>query len=116
MNLGNTYSIPLYIFFHPDCTVGIGIAPIQRVCARGLYGQPMPTAGREFHPALKIYMKLVTAYHRTQPLSIQATYGRINQAGVDGVVLGDVAWGILKLRMLPLAEVSVTSPPMTWFL
>ena len=74
------------------------------------------TAGREFHPALKIYMKLVTAYHRMLPLSIQATYGRINQVGVEGVVLGVVVWGILKLRMLPLAEVSVTSPPMIWFL
>ena len=24
-------------FFHPDCTVGIGITPILRLCARGLY-------------------------------------------------------------------------------
>lgn len=24
------------IFFHPDYTVGIGIAPIQHLCARGL--------------------------------------------------------------------------------
>ena len=78
------------------------------------------TAGREFHPALKIHMKLVTAYHRTLPLSTQAFYGKMNQVGevgaVDGSVLGVVGWGILKLRMLPLADVSVTSPPMIWFL
>ncbi len=35
------------IFFHPDYTVGIGIAPIQRELADF-------TAGRELHPALKI--------------------------------------------------------------
>jgi hypothetical protein len=94
----------LPFFFHPDFTVGIGIAPIQRRSARGLSGnlcersrrrsngpfaatlqfeilkytkyfcgfksrlaaknlvirltivfQNLPTAGREFHPALKIY-------------------------------------------------------------
>ncbi len=35
------------IFFHPDCTVGMGIAPIQPKLADF-------TAGRELHPALKI--------------------------------------------------------------
>ena len=38
------------IFFHPDCTVGIGIAPIQR------YALADFTAGRELHPALKMYV------------------------------------------------------------
>ena len=36
-------------FFHPDFTVGIGIAPILRVATLADC-----TAGREFHPALKI--------------------------------------------------------------
>ena len=34
------------LFFHPDCTVGIGISPIQLALADF-------TAGRELHPALK---------------------------------------------------------------
>ena len=38
-----------YIFFHPDYTVGIGVAPIQRNALADF------TAGRELHPALKIY-------------------------------------------------------------
>ncbi len=47
-----------HAFFHPDCTVGFGIAPNLRRSARGLYRQsgisPCPcTANREFHPALK---------------------------------------------------------------
>ena len=42
------------LFFHPDFTVGIGITPILRQSARGL-SDNMPTAGREFHPALKMY-------------------------------------------------------------
>lgn len=35
-------------FFHPDFTVGIGIAPIQLALADF-------TAGRELHPALKTF-------------------------------------------------------------
>ena len=35
------------IFFHPDCTVGTGITPVQLALADF-------TAGREFRPALKI--------------------------------------------------------------
>ena len=35
-------------FFHPDSTVGTGIKPVQLALADF-------TAGREFHPALKIY-------------------------------------------------------------
>jgi hypothetical protein len=37
------------IFFHPDCTVGSGIAPDRPEGSRTF------TAGRELHPALKIY-------------------------------------------------------------
>ena len=36
------------IFFHPDCTVGSGISPDHASRLAGF------TAGREFHPALKI--------------------------------------------------------------
>ena len=45
------------IFFHPDCTVGIGVSPIQRWRARGLgksWIKASFTAGGEFRPALKI--------------------------------------------------------------
>ena len=34
------------VFFHPDCTVGTGISPVQLALADF-------TAGRELHPALK---------------------------------------------------------------
>ena len=37
------------IFFHPDCTVGFGIAPNHALRLVGC------TTGREFHPALKMY-------------------------------------------------------------
>mgnify|MGYP001700337119 CR=1 FL=1 len=40
---------PKKIFFHPDCTVGTGITPVQLSLADF-------TAGREFHPALKIFI------------------------------------------------------------
>ena len=39
---------PAAIFFHPDCTVGTGITPVQ--LARADF-----TAGRDSHPALKTY-------------------------------------------------------------
>ena len=41
------------IFFHPDCTVGAGISPARRCVQRSRTCQRL-TAGREFHPALKI--------------------------------------------------------------
>ena len=37
-----------YIFFHPDCTVGFGIAPNHTLRLVGF------TTGRDLHPALKI--------------------------------------------------------------
>ena len=37
------------IFFHPDYTVGTGITPVHAKWLADF------TAGREFHPALKIY-------------------------------------------------------------
>ena len=43
------------IFFHPDYTVGTGITPVQLTLADF-------TAGRELHPALKIYMIFVIQY------------------------------------------------------
>ena len=38
----------VYIFFHPDYTVGTGITPVQLTLADY-------TAGRESHPALKMF-------------------------------------------------------------
>ena len=38
-----------FIFFHPDCTVGFGVAPNHALRLVGF------TTGRDLHPALKIY-------------------------------------------------------------
>lgn len=46
-----------HIFFHPDYTVGYGIAPYQPPV--GLAGS---TAGGESHPALKIFYLLPAHY------------------------------------------------------
>ena len=46
-----------HIFFHPDFTVGIGIAPIHTLKRLADY-----TAGREFHPALKTRLFSCSAY------------------------------------------------------
>ena len=40
----------LTVFFHPDCTVGSGIAPDRKGFASSVADS---TAGRELHPALK---------------------------------------------------------------
>ena len=40
------------IFFHPDCTVGFGIAPNHALRLVGC------TTGGELHPALKILIQL----------------------------------------------------------
>ena len=73
------------------------------------------TAGGEFHPALKIlYEHGYNITDRTVVVKWQILwYDQVEAVGcVDGVSL----LGILKLWMTPLAAVSVTSPPMTWFL
>lgn len=55
----------LGIFFHPDCTVGFGITPNLLTASRDALARSRAhcaklnhllqfTAGREFHPALKI--------------------------------------------------------------
>ena len=49
------------IFFHPDCTVGTGIKPVQL----SLAGY---TAGGEFRPALKIVMDFSTKIAETAPV------------------------------------------------
>jgi hypothetical protein len=46
-----------HIFFHPDFTVGIGIAPIH-----ALSRSRTVTAGREFHPAPKTIIQLREYY------------------------------------------------------
>ena len=43
------------IFFHPDCTVGPGFAPDRALRLADL-GFAAYTAGREFHPALKMVL------------------------------------------------------------
>ena len=40
------------IFFHPDCTVGLGISPNHALRLVGY------TTGGELHPALKILIQL----------------------------------------------------------
>ena len=60
------------IFFHPDYTVGPGVAPGQRMPK----GQPVAdyTASGDLHPALKTKNSVVlrkqytTAQHKMQPL------------------------------------------------
>ena len=46
------------IFFHPDCTVGPGISPDHASRLAGF------TAGRELHPALKIFLSIIVLYSR----------------------------------------------------
>jgi hypothetical protein len=66
----NTAKFFHHIFFHPDFTVGFGIAPnpvlafAARPCACALADY---TAGREFHPALKTSSlnSVVNQYHST---------------------------------------------------
>ena len=43
------HAVSYKIFFHPDCTVGTGITPVQLALADF-------TAGRELRPALKIHI------------------------------------------------------------
>jgi hypothetical protein len=58
------------IFYHPDYTVGLGVAPSQSPCcqsAQRVAGFAFPllmqgiafTAGQEFHPAPKILIPLI---------------------------------------------------------
>lgn len=101
-------------FFHPDYTVGPGIAPGRRLAAFADY-----TAGGEFRPALKILFSLPTAYHGQPFLSRGTGCGKMRMdkmpqdaasvAVVPAVVLGTVpdvtlgvvspAEGILKGRI-----------------
>ena len=53
-----TTTIQRSIFFHPDYTVGSGISPNQPCWTCAEQGSRTVTAGREFHPALKIYFAL----------------------------------------------------------
>jgi len=54
-----TTTIQRSIFFHPDYTVGSGISPNQPCWTCAEQGSRTVTAGREFHPALKIYFILL---------------------------------------------------------
>ena len=48
----------LFIFLHPDCTVGFGVSPNHALRLVGC------TTGRELHPALKIsYLNSGEVYH-----------------------------------------------------
>ncbi len=51
------------IFFHPDCTVGLGISPNPALRLVGY------TTGGELHPALKILIQLRKVYAHLRPLS-----------------------------------------------
>ena len=46
------YAQSIFIFFHPDYTVGFGISPNHALRLAGF------TAGRDLHPALKIFIQL----------------------------------------------------------
>ncbi len=52
------------IFFHPDCTVGFGIAPNHALRLVGC------TTGGELHPALKILIQLTQVYPPWDALSM----------------------------------------------
>ncbi len=52
------------IFFHPDCTVGLGISPNHALRLVGF------TTGGESHPALKILIQLRQVYAGDSRLSI----------------------------------------------
>ena len=47
----------MYIFFHPDFTVGFGVTPNLQKLLAGY------TAGRDFHPALKMNDSVVVFYY-----------------------------------------------------
>jgi hypothetical protein len=51
------------IFFHPDCTVGLGISPNPALRLVGY------TTGGELHPALKILIQLKKVYAHESSLS-----------------------------------------------
>ena len=80
------------------------------------------TAGGESHPALK------TLYEFDYTITDKAAVVKRKILWYDQFTSGEPVWvvgvvadgtvcvGILKLRITPLAAVSVTSPPMTWFL
>ena len=51
---------PRSVFFHPDCTVGTGIAPVQLALADFLL-----TAGRGSHPALKTFYSVADSQYST---------------------------------------------------
>ena len=54
---------PMGIFFHPDYTVGTGIEPVQRGCARGLYRRwgiaPRPEDTVQFYYTIALTRHLV---------------------------------------------------------
>ena len=61
-------------FFHPDFTVGTGIAPVPaHMRSRTV------TAGGEFHPALKILFSSSKEYHGCGILSRTAFCGRLKK-------------------------------------
>ena len=57
-------SLRYTIFFHPDCTVGLGISPNHALRLVGF------TTGGESHPALKILIQLRLVYTIDSRLSI----------------------------------------------
>ena len=117
------------IFFHPDYTVGIGISPIQRQSARGLSDCAVRHAHRRWGitPRPEDLCGWIKHSTATQPCQDRVFVIRYKKGyssaeegavavGVDSPGIAVVPWGIWKPRTTPFAEVSVTSPPMIWFL
>ena len=88
-------------FFHPDSTVGIGIKPIQRLRARGLYRRSGISPCPE-----DILFSLSKAYHAVSFLSRKDKYDRLYSVklllsvGISvasvGRVVGVVSAGFFK--------------------
>ena len=67
------YKPPLKLFYHPDCTVGIGISPIQL----SLRKVADFTAGGEFHSAPKqIILLLYTSKYDLSTVFLKNTVNR----------------------------------------
>ena len=94
----------------------LSVSELHRINA---YTLADSTAGRELHPALKIFSFSSQAYHVPCALSRKDKYATLYSVGLLlGTVVseGMVADGFFNPCTVPLAAVSVISPPMIWFL
>ena len=72
------YHLHSIIFFHPDCTVGFGIAPNHALRLVGF------TTGRELHPALKILFNLQRQYTQLSYICQGPPLGNSDPKGTSG--------------------------------